>query len=341
MTSEAAGWMAGIGEALGVLMARGPGSRERAAGFAVSALAWWADPADWTRAGLPAAGAPERGTARWEIPLPVSHPAVLRLAHAAMSLRVSVLATGARPRHWDRLAAFFRPRVPSGDLGLRRIVENGLLARVAAGETSGDVLDGLAKALEQHRAADGEDGYATGVARMNLALAWQAGSAVSDLGRALALVAAETARRAVRYRPAHPVTVEARGHLTDLLLASAEAEPQLCARRDLAGQALAEARLSRIAWDRLFGVTSAGAIRSRVQAGHALLLLGELDQARVCLECALAFDTRSSGTRDDQTLGTTFSLLARTYAASGDRQHARNAERRALQIRSGSTGTPG
>jgi tetratricopeptide (TPR) repeat protein len=79
-------------------------------------------------------------------------------------------------------------------------------------------------------------------------------------------------------------------------------------------------------------VTSEAAIRSRVDAGHALLLLGELDKARVCLECALAFDARRAGAASEQSRGRIFGLLARVYTEIGDGDQARAAGRRAVQI---------
>ncbi|HUC58674.1 MAG TPA: hypothetical protein VMA95_14830 [Streptosporangiaceae bacterium] len=326
--ADAAGQMSGAAEALAVLTARGPRCRERAAAFAVSVLTRWADPADWASAGLAGRPASARGLAGCPCLVPVSHHAVLRLARSAMALRVSDLTSAVRPACWERLAAFMRSRVPHDDRELGRIEESGLRARVDAGDTSAEVLRGLAAALERHRAFDGEDAYATGVTRLNLALAY----AGADLARASSLAVTEEARRTALCRAAHPAVLEARGFLAGLLLARAEAEPELRARRELAQQALAEADLTRSAWDRLLGVTSEGAIASRALAGHALLLLGELGKARVCLECALAFDARRAGARDDQCRGRISVLLARVHAAAGDHEQAIGAAGRALRI---------
>jgi len=190
------------------------------------------------------------------------------------------------------------------------------------------------KVLEQHEITDGEDAYGTSTARMSLALAYQTRSAGTDLAEATALTARETTRLTVRYGPAHPAALQARDQWASLLLALADAEPGLAARRDLARQALVEANLTRITWDRLAGVTSQAAIRSRTDAGHALLLLGELDKARVCLECALAFDARRAGAASEQSQsrGRIFGLLARVYAETGDGDQARAAGRRAVRI---------
>lgn len=329
---EAAGWIGGIAEALAVLLAREPSRRERVVSFAMNALARWVDPADWARAGLPVAGTSDRGSANRGNRLPVSHGAVLRLAHSAMSALVSEHPAADRPRYWDRLAAFMRSHVPAADRDLRRIAESSLLAHVTCGDVSLETVAGLVSVLEQHRITDGEDAYGTSTARMNLALAYQARAAGTDLAEATALTAKETARQAVRYGPAHPAAMRARDQWTSLLLALADAEPGLCARRDLARQALAEANLTRITWDRLAGVTSQAAIRSRTDAGHALLLLGELDKARLCLECALAFDVRRLGTASEHGRGRIFGLLTRVYSELGDVDQARAAGQRAVQI---------
>lgn len=334
---EAAGWIGGIAEALQVLTAREPGRRQRVVRFAVNTLTRWADPADWARAGLPVASAPDRGpadrgSATRGDRLPVSHGVVLRLAHSAMSLRVSELPAADRPRYWDRLAAFVRSYVPAADHELRRIAESALRARVTCGDVSSETVAGLAAVLEQHRITDGEDAYGTSTARMSLALAYQARAAGGDLAEAVALTAEEATRLAVRYGPEHPAAMQARDQRASLMLALADAEPGLCARRELARQALAEASLTRITWDRLTGMTSHAAVRSRIDAGHALLLLGELDRARVCLECALAFDARRIGAASEQSRGRIFGLLARVYAETGDGDQARAAGQRAVQI---------
>lgn len=330
--AEAAGWLGGASAALDVLMTREPALRERAVSFAMSMLSSCADPADWASAGLSAPSLPHRAAPRCRVRLPVGHKAVLRLAHSAMSLRVSGLESAQRPKLWDRLASFLRSHVTDSDQSLHRVVESGLHARVAMGDMSAEVLDGLAIALERHRALDGEDSYAADVARINLALACGTRSAGDGLAQATQSAAAEAARCAERYGTRHPLAIQARTQWVDLLVNLADTEVDPSTRISIARHALAQANVVRMAWDRLLGVTSGDAIRSRGYEGQALLMMGDLEKARVCLECALAFSERQTGVRDDQCRGVTLWLLARVYAAAGDGRLARDTGEQAVHV---------
>ena len=325
---ETAGRLRGAAETLSVLKNRGPAEQRRASRYAVALLIREVTPEDWTSAGLPRPGGP---SPRPMPSVPVSHHSVLRLAQAAMQLHCAGLRLAERPQRWARLVNFFARRVPAADPQLGRLTEHALNARVDAGDLSSEVVDGLAAAVERHRAADGEDAYLTGLARANLAIAYRQRGTGTDLAKSAALIMAEALARSVRYGPTHPVTLVARSLWTRSLLAQADTTQDQVTRLDLARQALQEIDEVRAARDRLFGVTSRMATRSRRYEGHALLLLGQFERAAACLEYTLAFETARNDNKEWGGSGETHLLLARVYVALANleeaEEHARDAYR--------------
>jgi tetratricopeptide (TPR) repeat protein len=119
---------------------------------------------------------------------------------------------------------------------------------------------------------------------------------------------------------------------TRALLLQAEAARDVATRLRLARRALSLINEVRASRDRMYGPTAANATRSRRYEGHALLLLGELDRARACLEHSLAFDVAREGKRDLYSVGKTHLLLARVYATQGNRDQALEHATRAQRI---------
>lgn len=327
-TAEAAARLRGAAEALGALRSRRPQGKQKACQYAVALLAGWAGPADWRAAGF---SAPPETTAGSQPPVPVGHAATLRLAFIAMLLDCENRRLVECPQRWSRLVDFFAPYVDADDGQLGRLHEHALNASVDAGELSASVVRGLLSALEWHRQRDGDDAYLTGLARANLAVAYRHRGEGTDLADAAALTAKEARARTERYGHSHPVTLVARSLHVRSLLCQAEIAHDEELRLDFAQRAFEEITAVRTARDRLFGVTSLAAIRSRRYEGHALLLLGEPERARSCLDYALAFETARNGNTEWPGSGRTHLLLARVYEALGDvpmaLSHARDARR--------------
>jgi len=316
-------------EALSVLQDRAPQEQHYASRFAMGLLSAHVDPADWSSAGLPIDPAPPP---QGDHLVPVSHAAVLCLAHCAMQLYAVELRVADRPAHWARLARFFARRLPMPTRELVRLHERALNARVDAGDTSGEVVSNLLAAFDYHRVADGEDAYLTGLARANLSLAYQQRHLGKDMAIATTLAEEEARARTARYGSRHPVTLVARSLYALSLIVQAEAETDKTELRALAGRALAEITEVRTVRDRLFGVTSPVATRSRRYEARALILLGELDKARACLECTLIFEKARNGSREPQSCGQTHYQLGRVYQALGDQSEAREHAQRAQRI---------
>jgi hypothetical protein len=240
-----------------------------------------------------------------------------------MRLQCASLGVAERAQRWERLHAFFAARLSAADPQLTRIREYLLNAKVAAGDVSSPVIEGLQEALEHHARTDGRDAYLTGLARANLADAYQQRAEGSDVTEAISLTRAEARARSDRYGPAHPVTLVARSLHVLALLQQAELTADDDERQRLAAQSLAENDDIRANRDRLFGATALNSIRARKREGHALLLLGgDLGRARACLQYALAFETARNNNVPWRGSGTTYLLLARVCAASGDEQEA-------------------
>jgi tetratricopeptide (TPR) repeat protein len=327
--AEAAARLRGAVEALGVLRSRPPGDPLGPGRYAMALLAGHVSRADWNSAGLPALPAAP-GAA--EHLVPVSDRAVMCLARAAMQFHCAELRIADRPAHWARLAKFFAQRLPASDPDLARLRERVCIERVDAGDTSPDVVGDLRAALDHHRETDGEHAYITGLARANLSVAYRQRGTGADLAEATRLARAEAQARTARYGPAHPVTLVARSLLARSLLVQAEAADDPAGRRHFARDALAEITDVRVARDRMYGVTAPNATRSRRHEARALLLLGELDRARACLEHTLTFERIHSGGREHYETGQTHLVLARVYAAQGNRDRALEHARRAHRI---------
>ena len=323
-TAKAAAKLHGMAEALSVLKSRGPAERQRAAEYAAELLARATQPADWRRAGLPALASAGKTDG-----IPGNHQSILHLAGTAMSLRCSGLPAVQRADLWARLAAFFAPVVMAGDPWLSRLREKALNARVNAEDTSPDVVEKLLDAYQRHVRTEGRDAYLASLARVNLAIAYCQRDAGTDLAEAVRLCRQEVQTRADRYGATHPITLVARSLLVRCLLAQAEATKDQDERLRLAREAFDDADRVRAACDRLFGVISVNATLSRRYQGHALFLLGDMEQARACLQYALAFDTARNGNQEWRGSGPTHLLLARVHRALGDRAtaliHARKA----------------
>jgi hypothetical protein len=327
--AEAAAWLHGATEALGVLIRRSPAERQRASRYAAELLIREVEPADWGRAGLPAAA---RLPAGREGGVPVYHRAVIHLAWTAMSLHCSGLGAVQRASLWARLADFFAQIVPPGDPWLGRLRERALSVRADAEDVPDAVIEGLFRAYERHRDTDGGDAYLTSLARANLATGYCQRGTGRDLTEAVTLCRQEVRARTDRYGADHPVTLVARSLLTRCLLAQAEATEDQGERLRLARQALDDTDRVRAARDRLFGAVAHSATLSRRYQGHALLLLGDLERARACLQYTLSFETVRNGNREWHGSGQAHLLLARVQRALGDRQAALDHARQACRL---------
>jgi tetratricopeptide (TPR) repeat protein len=326
--AAAAARLTAAAEALSVLRDRVPEVQHHACRFAMGLLSAHVAPEDWSSAGLPSdPGPPQQG----DHLVPVTHPAVIRLARCAMQFYTAELRVADRPAHWARLAEFFARRLPGPTGELVRLRERLMNARVDVGDTSPAIISALRAAVDYHRAADGEDAYLTGLARANLSVAYRHRRTGTDLATATMLAHEEARARTARYGPRHSVTLVARSMHALSLLVQAEAAAGQAEQHALARRALAEITEVRAVRDRLFGVTSPTAIRSRRYEARALILLGELDKARACLECTLTFERARNGTRELQSSGHTHYQLGRVHCALGDSgkalEHAQHAVR--------------
>jgi tetratricopeptide (TPR) repeat protein len=316
--SEASGRVRGATEALSVLQARPRVRRPPMHNHVMTLLAGHVDGEAWNAAGLP--DLPLQAH-----PVPVSNKAVIALARLAVSMHCLDLDASDRPAAWSRLESFFALCLPASAPELVRLRAAACQQRQEAGCMPTD-LGSLRDILELQRKAHGNDSYIAGLTRANLA---DAGRQAGDFELAAGLLDHEANVRASRYGRDHPVTLVTQSMLARLLLHQADATGDTEARLGLAGSALSLINDVRTARDRLYGVTATNATRIRRYEGHALLLLGELDRARSCLEHALTFVTARDGRNDLRAAGLTHLLLARVHAAAGNRdqalEHAANA----------------
>lgn len=327
--ARAAAMLRGATEALNVLQRRPPAGRQQASRFAMGLLGKHVPAANWAAAGLPM---PAKDGQRPEHRVPAGHPAVLRLVRAAMALYCAELRIDDRPARWDMLADFLARLVPVSDPELVRLRERAASAHVEANDTTPAVVRVLLAALDFHRARDGENGYLTSLARGNLSIAYRQRRTGDDLARSTLLSEEEVRTRTARYGPDHSVTLVARSLLTLSLLLQAEASYDQAERHALGGRALAEITKVRVARDRLYGVTSPNATNSRRYEARALLLLGQHQRARSCLEYALAFENAHNGGQQTQSVGQTHYQLAQALRALGEPAKALAHARRARQI---------
>ncbi len=327
--AEAIGWLHGSAVALAILLDREDGSRQRALLYAMRLLEHWSGRSDWQIAGLPPSGS---RLAPAERLFPVTDSAILQLAYVAMRLQTGGKPPASRAASWHKLAEFIAGHVSIGNPELGRMREQALLARVDSGDVPDDVVAGLESALQRHMGEDGTSAYMTGIARTNLVSALRRRSLGSDLADAAELAASEATRRASCYGHDHPVTLVARSEYVRSLLVQADAASDLTTRCQLARKALDEATPVRIARDRLYGIASENSTRSRRHIGHALLLLDDLEKARICLECALVFAVARTGTRQQLNQGLIILLLARVHDTSGETTTAAELAKRAARI---------
>lgn len=326
--ARAAARLRGAAEALNVLQPRSPADRRRASRFAANLLGAHVVPADWTAAGLPR---PDSAPCAEQL-TPVNHQAAVWLARAALVLYCTELRAADHPAHWDKLAEFFARHFRADDPVLVRLRERAALSRVDAGDTSQEVFAVLQQALNFHRARDGEDAYATTVAKEHLAIAFRQRRSADDLAMATALAGEEVRTRAARYGLGHPMTITGRSMLTLSLLMQAEASDDPVERHRLASRALTEITEVRVARDRLSGVTSPTATTSRRYEARALLLLGQPERARSCLEYTLTFENAHYGGQQTQSIGHTHYQLARVNRVLGDPATALRHAQQALRI---------
>jgi hypothetical protein len=319
----------GAAEALNVLQRRSPVDRRSAARSAVSMLAANVTPANWAEAGLPTP--PEGGQSGAHL-VPLNHRSTVCLARTALGLYCRELRVDDRPVHWDKLVTFFERHLPETTPELVRLRERAADAHVDANDTSPKVFAALLDALDFHLEADGQDAYLTSIARANLSVAYRQRRTDGDLGNATLLAKDEVRTRTARYGANHPVTLVARSLLTLSLLIQAEASDDEAERCGLGRQALAEITEVRVARDRLFGVTSPNATSSRRYEARALMLLGQLDLARSCLESTLTFEHTHNAGQQTQSLGQTHYQLARVHRALGESARAAEHARCARQI---------
>jgi len=308
---EAIGRMRGATEALSVLQARPRAHRPSISGHARALLATYVDVAAWNDAGLPTLQ--PHGE-----PVPVRAETVVRLARLVTSIHCADLRLADRPVVWSRLESFFARRLPASSpelVRLRGVVCN---EQLEADCLPPDVAK-LKEILEFQRKEHGEDSYLAGLTRGTLSGAYRQ---LGDFAPAISLLDGEEQLRASRYGRDHPVTLVARSLLARLLLLQAEAADE-AARLVIAQRALDLINEVRAARDRMYGVAARNATLSRRHEGHALLLLGDLDRARVCLDHVLTFEMTRDGRADLYSSGQTHLLLARVYAAQGNWQQAR------------------
>jgi tetratricopeptide (TPR) repeat protein len=317
---ESSGRVRGATEALSVLHSRPRGQQPPIRDHALALLAAHVNAGAWNAAGLPALG--QQATV-----VPASDEAVIRLARLVISMHCKDMPVAERPAIWSRLESFFARRLPSSAPQLVRLREVACRQRLDAGRTPPDI-DLLKEILEFHRQVHGEDSYLAGLTRGNLSAAYRA---AGDFARAAALLHDEARARASRYGDDHPVTLVTRSMLAQVLLLEAEAAGEAADRLTLAQRALNLISDVRAARDRIYGPTAPNATRSRRYEAHALLLLGELDRARACLEHALTFDISREGRQDLYSIGQTHLLLGRVCAAQGSTdqalEHAEQAQR--------------
>jgi hypothetical protein len=87
--------------------------------------------------------------------------------------------------------------------------------------------------------------------------------------------------------------------------------------------AVEEAPIVSAAGDRLFGSAARHDVFSRRHEGQALLIMGELERGRACLECALVLEAGGSDNGEYRGSGPTHLLLSRVRAALGNLGDAR------------------
>jgi tetratricopeptide (TPR) repeat protein len=318
---EANGRARGATEALSVLHARPRTQRPPISGYAMALLAGHVAAEEWNAAGLPTLS-PQQNV------VPVGDEAVTRLARLAVSIHCNDLHLADRPAVWSRLESFIARRLPASAREVVRLRELVCNQRRDAGYLPPDIIS-FEEILEFHRKVHGEDSYLAGLTRTNLAAAHQVSG---DFAVAADLLDREARARASRYGAEHPVTLVTRSMLSRVLLLQAEAAGDVAARITLARRALSLINDVRAVRDRLFGITAPNATRSRRYEAHALLLLGELDRARACLEHVLTFDIARDGRKDLYAIGQTHLLLARVHAAQGNRDQALEHAERAQGI---------
>jgi tetratricopeptide (TPR) repeat protein len=318
---EANGKAQGATEALSVLQERNRVRRPFLGDYVMALLAGHVNGEAWNAAGLP-------GLRPEAHPVRISDEAVIHLARLAISIYCGGLCLSDRLATWSRLESFFaRQLAPSAPqfIRLREVVAQ---QRQEVGCAPPDV-EGLREILELEREAHGDDSYLAGLARANLADAYRQSG---DFALAAGLLSDEAAARESRYGRDHPITLVALSMTTRLLLHQADATDDTVVRHELARRALSLVIDVRAARDRLYGITAPNATISRRYEAHALLLLGELDQAQVCLEHTLTFVKARDGRNDGYASGRTHLLLARVHAAAGNRNQALEHAERTQQI---------
>jgi hypothetical protein len=207
-------------------------------------------------------------------------------------------------------------------------------ALLDAGLVESATVETLLRTLEEYRLEAGEDAYLTGSARTNLARAYRLRGAGPDLADAADLAAQEVRFRTAALGPEHPATLGARSLHVGCLLVQAETADDAASRERLARVALNEVNEVRVVRDQMFGITSRSATISRLHEARALLLLGELDGARRCLDSVLAFETAHNDFRAWRGSGETCLLLARVHLALRHRNQAKKFADRAASLTS-------
>jgi tetratricopeptide (TPR) repeat protein len=322
---QATGRLRGETEALSVLRNRPRRERPDLRPPVMTLLAHYVDHEKWESAGLPAfpPGLSTRTPSR-----SASQEAVIRLARLAVHMHCAELKLADHATVWTNLEAYFAQVLPASDPALVRLREIACNEQVNTGQVPPGIIEDLTAILDFHREHTGDDSYLTGLSRANVSVAYLRSG---DLARSTTLISAEAQARADRYGPDHPVTLVARSLLARSLLLQAEATQDQAERLRLARHALSLITGVRASRDRMYGIAAPNATRSRRYEAHALLLLGELDRARSCLEHALAFDRTRAARTDTHSIGQTHLLLARVHAARGHREgvieHAGHAQR--------------
>jgi tetratricopeptide (TPR) repeat protein len=257
---------------------------------------------------------------------------VLLLARCALRLHCAELPAADRPAHWGRLADFFARHLPAAADELIRLRQTVINARLDADDASPEVISALSEAIDYCRGVHGEDAYLTGIARANLSTAYRQRGTGTDLAESTALAEREKASRTARYGPDHPVTLVARSLLALSLLVQAEAAGDPDERHLLASRALAENTEVRVARDRIYGVPSAPAAVTRRYEARALLLLGDPDKARACLEYTAALERARGDGSQSHGHGQTHYHLSRVCRALGRHDEAREHAEQAGRI---------